>query len=203
MISRLLTFWRKKQKKVHLLIYVVAVVVFGISHFRQGTEVKKAYSDGTFVEMPVDVYRFEMVDCQVIEPLVFKGYSEESRLIYNGDIDTLYIDCQYSYGLREFRAYYNCTGDYVFDSENSLVPKQYNQYLVYDFPDGTKQVQMYYRNSIMYLNELIINCRDHTNDYNITTSDVFMLAVLPSVIYLAVDIVCEAISKLTVKQKKK
>ena len=112
------------------------------------------------------------------------------------------MDCAYSYGLREFKAYYNTTGDYVFEEENSIIPKQFEKYLIYDFPEGTKQVKMYYQNSTMYFNELIINCRQHTNKYNISTADIFWLSVWPSVVYLLFDILISTI-KYSSKDKKK
>ncbi len=203
MLYKLTTFWRKKQRTVYRLIYIAAVVIFGIYHMGQGLKIKKAYRNGTLVKQSVGLDSFEMVDCTIQDVMTFKGEGDNARLIYNGDIDTLYIDCIHSYGLREFRAFYNTTGDYVFNEEDTLRPKQYKQYLVYDFPLGTKQVKMYYANSTMVLGEVVINSRDHTNSLDITTSDMFMLAVCPSILYLVADIVFSLLAVVNKKLNKK
>jgi len=178
-----------------MLFYFCAAVIFAIYHILQGIQVTKDYSSGKYIEESVSIYRFEQIDCEPIDDLTFFSQGDNCRLIYNGDIDTIYMDCMYSYGLKEFVAYYNFSGDYTFDSENHLYPIQYDKYLMYDFPEGTKQIKMPFPHAKMYFNELIINCRDHTNKYNFTTSNLFSLAIFPTLIFLFIDIIISIIDK--------
>ena len=202
MINKVITFWNKKQRILYAAFYIVAIIIFLFSRIKEGRKVEKLYSSGVYTEKNVTVHEFEMIDCEVIDDLTFKGKGDNAQLVYNGDIDTLYMDCAYSYGLREFKAYYNTTGDYVFEEENSMIPKQFEKYLIYDFPEGTKQVKMYYQNSTMYFNELIINCRQHTNKYSISTTDIFWLSVWPSVVYLLFDLLISTINIISKTRKK-
>lgn len=187
MKAKTATTKKKNSLTVYALIYIVSIVIFGAKSLFQAQQISHAYKTGVYVQENITIHQFESIDCEIIDDLTFKGKGDNARLIYNGDIDSLYIDCNFSYGLKEFRAYYNTTGDYDFSQDMSIIPKQYKQYLVFDFPQGTKQVKMYYQNSTMLLNEIKVNCRDHTNKLNITMSDVFMLAVTPTIIYLVID----------------
>ena len=198
---KILSIWKKKSSKLYKWFYIVAIVIFTAYFLPKGISVKRDYSSGRYIQENVNIHRFEMISCDIVDDLTFNSTDENCRLIYNGDIDTLYMDCLYTYGLREFIAYYNTTGDYTFNEENILRPINIGKYLIYDFPEDTKQVKMPFPNSRMYFNEIILNCRDHTNDYNFTMSDLFSLAILPTFIFLFVDIILSFINSIFNKQK--
>ena len=195
-LSKVNTFWRSKQTKVYILIYLISAVFFFSYYAKEGKKTEQAYKSGKYVEQSVTVNYFEMVDCEIIDDLTFKGVGDNARLIYTGYIDTVYMDVMYSYGLREFKLYYNTTGDGVFTEENTMIPKQYDKYLIYDLPEDTVQIKMPFPYSTMYFNELIVNCRNHTNKYNLTTSALFWLAIMPTMVFLSIDMVLSVIFSL-------
>lgn len=201
-LAKISSFWHKNYKRRYKVLYFTSFLIFAVYHLIQGIEVKNNYSSGKYVEQNVYIHRFEMVDCKIVDDLTFFGTSDNSRLIYNGNIESLYMDCQYSYGLKEWKAYYNTTGDYSFSEENALSPICFENYLMYDFPEDTVQVKMPYANSKMYFNELVINCRDHTNDYNITGTSLVTLAIMPTIVFLAIDFVMTLLSKISKTSKK-
>ena len=192
-LSKLNTFWKRNQIKVYFLIYLISAVFFFSYYAKEGKKTEQEYNSGKYIEQAVSVHNFELIDCEIIDDLTFKGIGDNSRLLYTGDIDTIYMDVMYSYGLREFKLYYNTTGDGVFTEENTMIPMQYNKYLIYDLPEDTVQIKMPFPYSTMYFNELIINCRNHTNKYNLTASAVFLLAVVPTVVFLAMDFVLSVV----------
>ena len=200
---KIISVWRKKSSKFYKWFYIVATVIFSIYYLFQGLSVKKEYSSTGIVQQTVNIHRFELVECDVIDDLTIASSGENCRVVYNGYIDTLYMDCLHTYGLTEHKAYYNTTGDYTFSEEESLKPFTLNNYTVYDFPKGTKQVKLPFPNAKMYFNEIILNCRDHTNAYNLTMDNVFLLLVAPSIVFLSVDLIFSVlygIAKISKKQ---
>lgn len=198
---KIISVWRKKSSKFYKWFYIVATVIFSIYYLFQGLSVKKEYSSTGIVQQTVNIHRFELVECDIIDDLTIASSGENCRVVYNGYIDTLYMDCLHTYGLAEHKAYYNTTGDYTFSEEESLKPFTLSNYTVYDFPKGTKQVKLPFPNANIYFNEIILNCRDHTNAYNLTMDSVFLLLVAPSVAFLSVDLIISILNKIVKKPK--
>lgn len=186
-IYNLTRLWKENVTIVFALVYLVCAVAFAVRNVGQQKDVQQLYDSGVYTQQRLAVTDFELVDCEVIDNMSFKGLSENAHMVYTGDIDSLYIDCLHSYGLQEFRAFYNTTGDGVYTAAQSMKPKRYRQYLVYDFPADTKQVCMYYPNAGMYFNSLQINRRDHFNGGVFTTGDMFNLLALPALVFFAAD----------------
>lgn len=186
-VYKYITLWKENVSIVFALVYLVCTVVFAVRNVGQAKDVQKMYEDGTYTQHKMHVTDFELIDCEVIDEMAFKGLGENAQMVYNGDIDSLYIDCLHSYGLSEFRAYYNLTGDGAYSEGQVLKPKKYLHYLVYDFPQGTKQVCMPYANAGMYFNSLEINRRDHINGGIFATADLFNLLALPALVFFAAD----------------
>lgn len=101
-----------------------------------------AYKSGFYQQKALTIHDFEQIGVEVVDDMTMINATNDTQLIYEGNIKNVYIKCDFSAEPGEFVAFYSRKNNYAFGTHQMLHAWQDGEYYIFRFPIGTKQVRI-------------------------------------------------------------
>ena len=200
-----------KEGSVKALVYTYAVCICAtvIFHFTVGIANFGFSKVGIYGEKQLTVDSFETVGADYVDDMTIINSTNDTQLIYTGNIRNLTVKCEFSRHPGEFVCFYNGRGNYSFGTHKMRYAKVYGDYYVFEFPYGTKQIRLdtgVVADITVKFEEITINSFDIQDYFVFSQSELFTLLIIPGAIYFAIDTafkLCLTINKKKINYLKK
>lgn len=106
------------------------------------------------------VLDFETVDCEFVSDAEIVTETEDSQMIYTGNLVNMYVKCSFSQPEGEFLAFYAKNENHSFGINRVSYAKLSGDWYVFHFPYGTKQVRVdpgVTVSNTVHFDEIIVN----------------------------------------------
>lgn len=161
-------------------------------------------STGYYREKNMTVNDFETVGAEYVDEMTIVNATNDTQLIYTGNVKNLIVKCEFSQEPGEFVCVYNSTADYAFGAHKAVYARQYGDCYVFDFPAATKQIRMdtgVEPSITVAFDEIVINRFSLWEMFGLSAKDLFSLLIIPPAIYFAVDTLIKMSGKVKNKHR--
>ncbi len=196
---------KKNTIKSLLLAYSIGIVFLVILRLLYGMPFL-FLKNSLYAQKSLDINDFEQVDIEVINGMSFITETDDSQLIYTGNIRNLCVQCDYNVYPGEFICFYNYRGNYSFGLNRVVYAKQYGDYYIYTFPIGTKQIRFDQGvvPSVRFdYKEITLNRQTAQDIFRYSTSDLFWWFVTVPAILICFVTVTDLMTELESRRKNK
>lgn len=203
-LKKLYPFISDNPLKRMLISYILFLCIYIFFHIGYGAVNLFGYTTGKYSEKNLVLGDFEIIDGEITDEMTLSNKSNDTQLIYTGNIRSLIIKCSFSENPGEFICFYNSSGDYVFGTHKMEYAKIYDGYYFFEFPLGTKQIRLdtgIFPTTITFFDEMVLNRPSVSTIFNITTGDIFSLLVLPGACFMIVETALPTIKKMKIIKK--
>lgn len=145
-----------------------------------------AYKVGFYQQKMLNIYDFEHIGVEVVDDMTLINATNDTQLIYEGNIKNLYVKCNFSAEPGEFVAFYSKRNNYAFGSHQMVYAMQEGEYYVFRFPIGTKQVRIdtgVEPSITVSFDEIMLNKQSLREITGINTGCLFYLMICPMVLF--------------------
>ena len=162
-----------------------------------------AYNTGYYDSKELCLTDFEQVGVEIVDDMTMINATNDTQLIYSGNIKNIYIKCSFSSDPGEFVAFYSRKSNYSFGVNKMIHARKEGDYYVFRFPADTKQVRIDtgVEPSIkVVFEEIKINKQTFRDNTGISTETLFNLAVIPLILFSLIYTVGETVAFIMKKQ---
>lgn len=145
-----------------------------------------AYNTGYYDSRELCLTDFEQVGVEIVDDMTMINATNDTQLIYSGNIKNIYIKCSFSIDPGEFVAFYSGKNNYSFGVNKMIHARKEGDYYVFRFPANTKQVRIDtgVEPSIKVgFEEIKINKQTFRDNTGISTETLFNITVIPLILF--------------------
>ena len=179
-----------KENSVRALITCYALTIgFVLTAQIIGGAVNFALTKTVFKERSLSLDDFELVDAEYVDSMKLINASDDTQIIYTGNVRNVYIRCNFTYDPGEFVAYYSKNTEKSFRGDRPVYRKMQGDYYVFTFPLNTKQVRIdtgVYPSITVTFSEITANRSSFNDLLGFSTGELFYLFISPAAILAAV-----------------
>lgn len=201
--------WQKKPEKMLVRFYLLALAVTILFHLLMGAGQFIAYQVGLYEKRTLQVRDFEPVGVEIVDDETVITQTDDSQLIFNGNVKTIKIKCEFLQNPGEFVSFYNKTADGAFGIQKMMYAKIKDGYYVFDYPFGTRQVRIdlgVVPSVMIKVSDIQLNEQSAAQMMGYSNGELFYLFTVPLVLFLTLDtlgkVYCEAAQKRKTKKQK-
>ncbi|MDD6827276.1 MAG: hypothetical protein PUE12_14480 [Oscillospiraceae bacterium] len=189
-VKKYTDYFTNHRLKAFMATYAVCIaaalavnIVTGIVNFGLSTA-------GVYRQKSLTADDFELVDAEYVDSMTIINATNDTQMIYTGNIKNLVVNCDFSRPPGEFVCFYNSRGDYSFGTHKMKYAKQYGDYYIFEFPYGTKQVRMdtgVEPSITVSFDSIQINSFSAFDMFGFSTSWLFSLLFIPAAVHFGID----------------
>lgn len=201
--------WQKKPEKMLVRFYLLALAVTILFHLLMGAGQFIAYQVGLYEKRTLQIRDFEPVGVEIVDDETVITQTDDSQLIFNGNVKTIKIKCEFLQNPGEFVSFYNKTADGAFGIQKMMYAKIKDGYYVFDYPFGTRQVRIdlgVVPSVMIKVSDIQLNDQSAAQMMGYSNGELFYLFTVPLVLFLTLDtlgkVYCEAAQKRKTKKQK-
>ncbi len=201
--------WQKKPEKMLVRFYLLTLAVTVLLHLLMGAGQFIAYQVGLYEKRALQIRDFEPVGVEIVDDETVITQTDDSQLIFNGNVKTIKIKCEFLQNPGEFVSFYNKTADGAFGIQKMMYAKIKNGYYVFDYPFGTRQVRIdlgVVPSVMIKVSDIQLNDQSAAQMMDYSNGELFYLFTVPLVLFLTLDtlgkVCCEATQKRKIKKQK-
>lgn len=201
--------WQKKPEKMLVRFYLLTLAVMVLLHLLMGAGQFIAYQVGLYEKRALQIRDFEPVGVEIVDDETVITQTDDSQLIFNGNVKTIKIKCEFLQNPGEFVSFYNKTADGAFGIQKMMYAKIKNGYYVFDYPFGTRQVRIdlgVVPSVMIKVSDIQLNDQSAAQMMGYSNGELFYLFTVPLVLFLTLDtlgkVYCEATQKRKIKKQK-
>ena len=191
--------WSEQSGKYLARIYAIFIIFTLFFHIIYSA-INIYYIKNDKYEMKsLNINDFTHDQLEIVDEMTAITSGDDGKLIYTGDIRNIRIKCTFSDRIGEFVSFYNKSGDNSFSVKTLEHVKIIDGYYTFEYPIGTKQVRIdlgIFPSITVDFDEIIINYQSANIVFGNTTIALFNILVLPSVIFITLDVLIEVYKKL-------
>lgn len=187
-----------------LFSYIIFAVLFVFVHVCFFAVNYIGYSTGKYVEKELTLNDFEIIGGEITDEKTLGNRSDDTQLIYTGNIRNLVVKCTFSENPGEFICFYNSKGNNVFGTHKMEYTKIYDGCYLFEFPLGTKQIRLdtgIFPTTITVFEKIIINKPSAATIFGFKSGDLFTLLILPVVWFMVIETIQPAIKSTKIAKK--
>ncbi len=200
--------WQKKPEKMLVRFYLLTLAVTVLLHLLMGAGQFIAYQVGLYEKRALQIRDFEPVGVEIVDDETVITQTDDSQLIFNGNVKTIKIKCEFLQNPGEFVSFYNKTADGAFGIQKMMYAKIKNGYYVFDYPFGTRQVRIdlgVVPSVMIKVSDIQLNDQSAAQMMGYSNGELFYLFTVPLVLFLTLDtlgkVYCEATQKRKTKKQ--
>ncbi len=193
----------KNRNRLLALCYVFVVRLYMVYYIAGGMVFTLLGEAGVYPEKSLSLDDFEHVGVEIIDDMTMINATDDTQLIYTGNIKNLYIKCDFSYEPGEFIAFYSRGKNYSFGTNKMEYARREGDYWVFRFPAGTQQVRLdtgVYPSITVSFEEITANNLTLKEATGFSAGHIFYMLVCPGVIYSVIETDLTAAEKLKKKE---
>lgn len=201
--------WQKKPEKMLVRFYLLALAVTILFHLLMGAGQFIAYQVGLYEKRTLQIRDFEPVGVEIVDDETVITQTDDSQLIFNGNVKTIKIKCEFLQNPGEFVSFYNKTADGAFGIQKMMYAKIKDGYYVFDYPFGTRQVRIdlgVVPSVMIKVSDIQLNDQSAAQMMGYSNGELFYLFTVPLVLFLTLDtlgkVYCEVAKKRKTKKQK-
>ncbi len=186
-----------------LAAYLAFACLWGAFHLGYTAINGIGYITGITSQQELTVADFVHVGIEMVDENTVINATDDSQMIYTGNIRNLLIKCDFSLPPGEFVCFYNYRGNDAFGTHRMKYAKIYDGYYLFEFPIGTKQIRLDtgVEPSIKIdFHSITINTPSLKTVTGVTVGDCFTLLTVPALIFMAGETACSLAKQI--KKKK-
>lgn len=189
-INTLLNFWKKNPEKMLFRNYLLALAVTLFFHLFMGLTHLIAYQTNFYESRSLALTELEPVGIELVDDGTIITQTDDSQLIYTGNIRSIKIKCEFLQDPGEFVSFYNKKANGAFGSNQMMYAKMQDGYYVFDYPLGTRQARIDFGvvpSVTVHISEILLNDKDPAQMLGYTNGELFYLFTVPLVVFLLLD----------------
>ncbi len=189
-INKYISFCKKSRPKALMYTYVLCFCGTLLFHIISGVVNCGLSWFGVYGEKHLTVDSFETVGAEYVDSMTIINSTNDTQMIYTGNVRNLIVKCEFSRSPGEFVCFYNTRGNYSFSTHKMRYAKMYGDYYVFEFPYGTKQIRLdtgVIDSITVSFEEININSFDVWDYFACSVSELFTLLIMPGVMYFGID----------------
>ncbi len=189
-ISALFDFWEEHPEKVLFRTYLLVVVIALLFHLFMGIVHLIAYQANIYESRSLDIQDFDPVNTEIIDDKTIITKTDDSQLIYNGNVRNIKIKCEFLQNPGEFVSFYNTKADGSFGVNQMMYAKIKDGYYVFEYPLGTRQVRIDFGvvpSVRVHISEIQLNEKNLAQMIGYSNSELFYLFAVPPIAFLLLD----------------
>ncbi len=179
-------------------VYILCTACFLVFHTGYGIINACGYATGKYARTNLTLDDFEIKDGEIPQDMILINRSDDTQLIYTGDVRNLTVRCTFSENPGEFICFYNKSGDYAFGTDKMEYAKVYDGGYVFEFPLGTKQIRLdtgIFPSTTTVFEEITVNKPSVYTLTGLSAGDLFSLLVLPACCFMIIETIWPVVFK--------
>lgn len=200
-IKNYLACFKTNQYKALLITYAVCICTALFINLAM-CAANFALSATVYKQTELTVDDFELVGAEYVDNMTIINATNDTQMIYTGNIRKLAVKCTFSLAPGEFLCFYNSKGDYSFGTHKMQYSKVYGDYYIFEFPYGTKQVRMdtgVEPSITVSFDNIVRNDFSTADMLGVSTAELFTLLIVPGVIYFGLDTLLKILEEIKKK----
>lgn len=189
-VKAFIEFWQKNPVKTLQRFYIVACTAALAFNVLCGVFYFIAYQTGFYQEQVLSISDFELVGLEILDDHTVVNKTDDAQLIYNGNVHSIKLRCEFSQNPGEFVSFYNRRGNGSFGVNRMEYAQRRDGWYEFDYPVGTKQIRIDtgVEPAIQVsFSEIVINEKDICTMLGFSTSELFYVFVMPICAFLLFD----------------
>ncbi len=203
-ITTLFNVWKANPKKALIHSYLLALAAALLFHLCMGVTHLIAYQANIYESRLLKVHDFDPVGIEIVDDTTILTETDDSQLIYTGNVRNIKIKCEFLQDPGEFVSFYNAKADGSFGTHKMLYAKIEDGYYVFEYPLGTRQVRIDFGvvpSIRVRISEIQLNDKDPAQMLGYTNGELFYLFTVPFVVFLFLDTMLRLYGKIKEKNK--
>lgn len=197
--------WQEKPEKMLMRFYVAALAVTVLFHLLMGAGQLIAYQIGVYEKRTLQIQDFEPVGVEVVDDETIITQTDDSQLIFNGNVKSIKIKCEFLQNPGEFVSFYNKTADGAFGIQKMMYAKMKDGYYEFNYPFGTRQVRIdlgVVPSVTIKVSDIQLNHQSAAQMMGYSNRELFYLFTVPLAVFLVLDTAGKLYDKAKQKKKK-
>lgn len=189
-ISTLARFWKKNPEKILFRSYLLSLAVMLVFHLLMGITHLIAYQTNFYESRSLALTDFEPVGIEQVDDETIITQTDDSQLIYTGNIRSIKIKCEFLQNPGEFVSFYNKKANGAFGGKQMMYAKMQDGYYVFNYPLGTRQARIDFGvipSVTVHISEILLNDKDPAQMLGYSNGELFYLFTVPLVVFLLLD----------------
>ena len=181
-----------------VMVYAVFICLFVSAHIIYGGINCLNILTGKVKETQLTLADFEIIGGEITDDNTLENRTDDTQLIYTGDIRNLIVKCTFSENPGEFICFYNSKANDVFGTNKMEYTRIYDGYYHFYFPLGTKQIRLdtgVFPTTVTEFEEIIINRPTVSTVLGLTAGDLFTAFVIPGWLFMIIETVLPVFKK--------
>ncbi len=145
---------------------------------------------GKYSQEELDISDFQTIDLEIINNKTIITSTDDSQLIFSGDVRNIVIECNFSQNIGEFVSFYNKSNDNKFTQNKMIHAKIIDGKYIFEYPLGTKQVRIdtgIFPSVKVSFQQMTLNKPIASTIWGSFTSQIFYCLVCPPILFLVYD----------------
>ncbi len=203
-INALFKLWKDNPKKALLCSYLLALVITFAFHLFMSIGHLAAFQFNIYESKPLHIQDFDPVGVEIVDDTTVITTTEDSQLIYTGNVRNIKIKCEFLQNPGEFVSFYNTKANGSFGMHQMLYAKMKDGYYIFEYPLGTRQVRIdlgVVPSVTVRISEIQLNDKNLAQMLGYTNSELFYLFTVPFVVFLLLDTALELYHSIKGRRK--
>ncbi len=193
-IIALFKLWKDKPQKALFHSYLLALVITFTFHLFMGIAHLAAFQFSIYESRLLNLQDFNPVGIEIIDDATIITTTDDSQMIYTGNVRNIKIKCEFLQSPGEFVSFYNTKADGSFGMHQMMHAKIEDGYYVFEYPLGTRQIRIDFGvvpSVTVRISEIQLNDKDPAQMLGYTNGELFYLFTVPFIVFLSVDTALE------------